>query len=43
VSYASKFFTSLVVQLANTILSLQKQTCDAIVEQSDIVNLFILD
>ncbi|KFY27130.1 hypothetical protein V491_01015 [Pseudogymnoascus sp. VKM F-3775] len=43
VSHAGKFFTSLAAQLAKTIPSLQKQICDAIVEQSDIANLSFLD
>ena len=42
-SHAGKFFTSLAVQLAKTIPSLQKQICDAIVERSDIANLSLLD
>ncbi|OAF63117.1 hypothetical protein VC83_00674, partial [Pseudogymnoascus destructans] len=43
VSHAGKFFTSLAVQLAKTIPSLQKHICDAIVERSDIANLSLLD
>ncbi len=39
VSDAGKFFTSLALQLAKSIPSLQKQICDAIVEQSDIASL----
>ena len=42
-SHAGKFFTSLAVQLAKTIPSLQKHICDAIVEQRDIANLSLLD
>jgi hypothetical protein len=43
VSHASKFFTSLAVQLAKTIPSLQKQIYDAIAEQSNISNLSLFD
>ncbi|KAG4428261.1 hypothetical protein IFR05_016257 [Cadophora sp. M221] len=43
VSNAGKFFTSLAVQLAKSIPSLQKQICDAIVEQSDIASLSLLE
>jgi hypothetical protein len=43
VSHAGKFFSTLAVQLAKTIPSLQKQICDAIVERSDIANLSLLD
>jgi hypothetical protein len=39
VSDTGKFFTSLALQLAKSIPSLQKQICDAIVEQSDITSL----
>jgi hypothetical protein len=43
VSHAGRFFTSLAVQLAKTIPSLQKHICNAIVEQSDIASLSLLD
>jgi archaellum biogenesis ATPase FlaH len=43
VSHAGKFFTSLALQLAKSIPSLQKQICDAIVKQSDVANLSLLD
>jgi hypothetical protein len=42
-SHAGKFFTTLAVQLAKTVPSLQKQIHDAIVERSDIANLSLLD
>ncbi|KUJ20839.1 HET-domain-containing protein [Mollisia scopiformis] len=43
VSHAGKFFTSLAQQLAKSIPSLQRQICDAIVKQSDVANLSLLD
>jgi hypothetical protein len=43
VSHAGKFFTSLAVQLAKSIPSLQKQVCDAIMEQRDVVKLSLSD
>jgi hypothetical protein len=43
VSHAGRFFTSLTAQLVNTIPSLQKHVCNAIVERSDIANLSLLD
>jgi hypothetical protein len=43
VSHAGRFFPSLAVQLTKTIPSLQKHICDAIVEQSDIASLSLLD
>ncbi|OBT67626.1 hypothetical protein VE03_03802 [Pseudogymnoascus sp. 23342-1-I1] len=43
VSHASKFFTSLAVQLAETIPSLQKQIYDAVAKQNNIANLSFLD
>lgn len=42
-SHAKKFFTTLAVQLAKTIPSLQKQIYDAIAEHSNIANLSLLD
>ncbi|PVH68198.1 hypothetical protein DL98DRAFT_633298, partial [Cadophora sp. DSE1049] len=43
VSHAGKFFTSLAVQLADAVPSLQARICDAIRKQSDIANLSLLD
>jgi hypothetical protein len=43
VSHAGKFFTSLAIQLAGAIPTLQKQICDAIVERRDVANLSLLD
>jgi cytidylate kinase len=43
VSHAGVFFTSLAVQLAQTIPSLQKQIRDAFMERSDIANLSLID
>lgn len=43
VSHAGKFFTSLAVQLAKTIPSLQNHICDTIVGQSDIASLSLSD
>jgi hypothetical protein len=43
VSHAGKFFTSLAVQLADAVPSLQAYICDAVRERSDIANLFLLD
>ncbi|PVH69237.1 hypothetical protein DL98DRAFT_522304 [Cadophora sp. DSE1049] len=43
VSHASKLFTSLAVQLANAVPSLQTHICDAVRERSDIANLSLLD
>jgi hypothetical protein len=42
-SYTSKFFTSLAVQLAKSIPSLQKQVYNAIIEQRDVAKLSLLD
>ncbi|KAH9213077.1 hypothetical protein DL95DRAFT_302875, partial [Leptodontidium sp. 2 PMI_412] len=42
-SYAGKLFTSLPVQLADAVLSLQAHSCDALRERSDIANLSLLD
>ena len=43
VSHAGKFFTSLAVQLAYTVPSLQTDICDTVRERSDIANLSLLD
>ncbi|KAH6699976.1 heterokaryon incompatibility protein-domain-containing protein, partial [Leptodontidium sp. MPI-SDFR-AT-0119] len=43
VSHAGKFFTSLAVQLAEAVPSLQTHICDAVTERSDIANLSLLD
>jgi hypothetical protein len=43
VSHAGKFFTSLAVQLAKSIPSLQKQVCDAIMKQRDVAKLSFSD
>ncbi|PVH70486.1 hypothetical protein DL98DRAFT_472631 [Cadophora sp. DSE1049] len=43
VSHAGKFFTSLAVQLADAVPSLQSYICDAVRERSDIANLSLLD
>ncbi|KAH8758829.1 WD40-repeat-containing domain protein, partial [Hyaloscypha finlandica] len=43
VSHAGKFFTSLAVQLARSIPSLQKQVCDAVMEQRDVAKLSLSD
>jgi hypothetical protein len=43
VSHAGKFFTSLAVQLAKSIPSLQKQVCDTIIEQRDVAKLSLSD
>jgi len=43
VSHAGKFFTSLAVQLADAVPSLQTHICDAVRERSDIANLSLLD
>lgn len=42
-SHAGKFFTSLAVQLAIAIPTLQKQVCDAIIEQRDVAKLSLSD
>ncbi|KAH8757111.1 hypothetical protein BGZ57DRAFT_932887 [Hyaloscypha finlandica] len=43
VSYAGKFFTSLAVQLADAVPSVQTHICDTVRERSDITNLSLLD
>jgi hypothetical protein len=43
VSHAGKLFTSLAVQLADAVPSLQTHICDALRERSDIANLSLLD
>jgi hypothetical protein len=43
VSHASKLFTSLAVQLADAVPSLQTHICDAVRERSDIANMSLLD
>jgi hypothetical protein len=43
VSYAGKLFTSLAVQLADAVPSLQTHICDVLREQSNIANLSLLD
>ncbi|PVH67593.1 hypothetical protein DL98DRAFT_443228, partial [Cadophora sp. DSE1049] len=43
VSHAGKFFTSLAVQLADAVPSLQTHICDAVRKRSDIANLSLLD
>jgi hypothetical protein len=43
VSHAGKLFTSLAVQLADAVPSLQTHICDAVRERSDIANLSLLD
>ncbi|KUJ12749.1 uncharacterized protein LY89DRAFT_687710 [Mollisia scopiformis] len=43
VSHAGKFFTSLAVQLADAVPSLQTHICDAIRKRSNIANLSLLD
>jgi len=43
VSHAGKFVTSLAVQLADAVPSLQTHVCDAMRERSDIANLSLLD
>lgn len=42
-SHAGKFFTSLAVQLADVVPSLQAHICDAVKERSNIANLSLLD
>ncbi|KFX85879.1 hypothetical protein V490_09350 [Pseudogymnoascus sp. VKM F-3557] len=42
-SHASKFFTSIAVQLANNVPCLRQYICDAIVKRIDIANLSYLD
>ena len=42
-SHAGKLFTSLAVQLADTVPSLQTHICDAVRERSDIANLSLLE
>ena len=41
--HAGKLFTSLAVQLADAIPSLQTHICDAVRKRSDIANLSLLD
>jgi hypothetical protein len=43
VGHAGKFFTSLAVQLATAIPTLQKQVCDAIIERRDVAKLSLSD
>ncbi|TVY73353.1 Vegetative incompatibility protein HET-E-1, partial [Lachnellula suecica] len=43
VSHAGKFFTSIAVQLAKSIPSLQKQVCEAIIEQPGVAKLSLSD
>jgi hypothetical protein len=43
VSHAGKLFTSLAVQLADAVPSVQTHICDAVRERSDITNLSLLD